>query len=89
MLVIKNAKIYTSAGMVYEKGDIAIENGKIVDIGESLSCEQAEVLDCKGLVVIPGIVDAHSHIEVLAWYDRSDLMRWLKMQLLRLRLYIQ
>lgn len=62
MLVIKNAKIYTSAGMVYEKGDIAIENGKIVDIGESLSCEQAEVLDCKGLVVIPGIVDAHSHI---------------------------
>ncbi|GMG95795.1 amidohydrolase family protein [Tepidimicrobium xylanilyticum] len=62
MLVIKNARIYTSAGIVYEKGDILIENGKITDVGESLSCEQAEVIDCSGLVVIPGIVDAHSHI---------------------------
>lgn len=62
MLVIKNAKIYTSAGIVYEKGDILIEDGKIVDVGESLSSQQAEVIDCSGLVVIPGIVDAHSHI---------------------------
>lgn len=62
MLVIKDAKIYTSAGKVYEKGDILIEDGKIVDVGENLSWNEGEVIDASGLVVIPGIVDAHSHI---------------------------
>lgn len=62
MLVIKNAKIFTSAGRVFEKGDILIEDGKIVDVGENLSCNQGEIIDASGLVVIPGIVDAHSHI---------------------------
>ena len=62
MLVIKNAKIYTSAGQVYENGDILIEDGKIVEVGEDLKFDNAKTLDVEGLVVIPGIVDAHSHI---------------------------
>ena len=62
MLVVKDAKIYTSAGKVYEKGDILIEDGKIVDIGENLSWNEGEVIDASGLVVIPGIIDDHSHI---------------------------
>ncbi len=62
MLVIKNAKIYTSADKVYEKADILISEGKILDIGEKLDYGDAEVLDASGLVVTPGIVDAHSHI---------------------------
>ena len=35
MLVIKDAKIYTSVGKVYEKGDILIEDGKILDVGQN------------------------------------------------------
>lgn len=62
MLVIKGAKIFTSANRVIEKGDILIEDGKIVDVGESLEIPEGEVINGEGLVVIPGIVDAHSHI---------------------------
>src|SRR5690554_2758787 len=62
MLVIRDAKIYTAEDRVYEKGDILIEDGKIVDIGESLRYDEGEIIDGRGLVVIPGIVDAHSHI---------------------------
>ncbi|SHD76515.1 amidohydrolase family protein [Schnuerera ultunensis] len=62
MLVIKGAKIYTSAEKVYEKGDILIEDGKILDVGQNLSWDEGEVIDADGLVVIPGIIDAHSHI---------------------------
>lgn len=63
MLVIQNAKVYTSAGKVLEKGDIAMENGKITAVGEGLPVpEGAQVIDAAGLVAIPGIVDAHSHI---------------------------
>jgi len=62
MLVIKNTKIYTSADKVYEKGDILIEDGKISEVGNSIGCKNREVIDAQGLVTIPGIVDAHSHI---------------------------
>lgn len=62
MLVIKDAKIFTSANRVIEKGDILIEDGKIVEVGEILELPDGEVINGEGLVVIPGIVDAHSHI---------------------------
>lgn len=62
MLVIRNAKIYTSANRVIEKGYIVIEDGKIVDVGEDLEWDAEDVIDADGLVVTPGIVDAHSHI---------------------------
>ena len=65
MLVIKNAKIFTSAQKVYEKGDILIESGKIKAIAESLETpEGAQIIGANGLTAMPGIVDAHSHIGV-------------------------
>ncbi|SHK06169.1 amidohydrolase family protein [Paramaledivibacter caminithermalis] len=62
MLVIKSAKIYTSADRVIEKGDILIEDGKIKDIGTSLNAKGAATIDADGLIVTPGLIDAHSHI---------------------------
>ena len=62
MLVIKDAKIFTSANRVIEKGDILIEDGKIVDVGESLELPEGQIINGESLVVIPGIIDAHSHI---------------------------
>ena len=62
MLVIKGAKIYTAANKVIEKGDILLDNGKIIDIGASIECENAKVIDAEGLIAMPGIIDAHSHI---------------------------
>ncbi len=61
MLLIKNAKIYTMADRIIESGDMLIENGKIVKVGQNLQ-EDAEILDAKGLVALPGLVDCHSHI---------------------------
>jgi len=62
MLVIKNGKIFTSANGVIEKGNILIENGKIQGISEIEDWGCKNIIDASGLVVIPGIVDAHSHI---------------------------
>ena len=44
------------------QADILIENGKIVDIAEKITAEGAEIIDASGLLVLPGLVDAHSHI---------------------------
>ncbi|NYN35337.1 allantoinase, partial [Salmonella enterica subsp. enterica serovar Typhimurium] len=41
--------------------DIAVQGGKIAAIGENLG-EAKNVLDATGLIVSPGMVDAHTHI---------------------------
>ncbi len=64
MLVIKNAKkIFTAAGENFENADILIENGKIKQIGCDIDAPpSAEIIDASELYVLPGFVDAHSHI---------------------------
>ena len=37
MLVIKDAKIFTSANKVIEKGDILVEDGKIIDVKDNIA----------------------------------------------------
>lgn len=74
MLVIKGAKIYTSADKVIQKGDILIENGKIKDIGTSMNVKGGTIIDAEGLIATPGIIDAHSHISGFgADMDDQDL----------------
>ena len=77
MLLIKNGKIYTMAGNVYEKGYILIDNGKIIKVGQGESYlkdsnfdnEVNEVIDAKGKYVLPGFIDAHCHVGM--WEDST------------------
>lgn len=62
MLLIKNAKIYTMTDEVIDNGDILIENGKIKEIDKNIDAKNAEIIDGEGLIALPGLVDAHSHI---------------------------
>ena len=62
MLLIKNAKIYTMAGSVIDKGDILLKDGKVAEIGQDLDSGEAVVLDAEGLCALPGLIDAHTHI---------------------------
>ena len=39
--------------------DLLVDQGKIVEIGPSLSYEGAQVIDASGKVVAPGLVDIH------------------------------
>ncbi len=66
MLVLKNGNVMTMAGPDFV-GDVAIENGKIVAVGQNLSYSDAEVRDVTGMAVMPGIVDPHCHIGM--WED--------------------
>lgn len=66
MLLIKNGKVLTMAGITYEKGCILVEDGKIKEIGESIvETENMEIIDAKGGWVMPGIIEAHCHIGIM------------------------
>lgn len=62
MLLIQNATVYTmeEAG-VLENTDVLCENGKIVKIGRGISAPEAKIVDGSGMVLTPGLVDAHTH----------------------------
>jgi dihydropyrimidinase len=59
-LIIKDGTVVTAAEMF--KADIGITNGKISDIGSDLKDSRAEVVDAKGKLVLPGAIDAHTHL---------------------------
>lgn len=65
MLGIINGKIYTMAGQIIENGQLLIEDGKIKDLGKEIDLpEGIKIIDAKGRMVTPGIVDPHSHIGI-------------------------
>ncbi|WP_455715874.1 amidohydrolase [Anaerosporobacter sp.] len=67
MLLIKNGKIITMAGVTLEDGCVLIDQGKIKDIGKAIKVdddEELQVIDAKGSWVMPGIIEAHCHIGI-------------------------
>jgi len=62
-ILIKNGNIITSAKS--ELADVYIENGKIVKIGNDISCpENTKIIDAKNKFVIPGGIDPHVHMQL-------------------------
>src|SRR5262249_33862511 len=63
----RGARIYTASGPVIDVGVLVVHKGKIVDVGPVDAVKipaAAKVRDVKGLVIIPGLVDSHSHIGI-------------------------
>ena len=64
-ILIKNGFVVDGTGGPWYRADVAISDGKIVDINTRLSTSKAEtIIDAKGLVVCPGFIDMHSHSEL-------------------------
>ena len=61
-LLIKNGTVVNPAKKQNEVADVLVKDGKIVDIGQNLSAEGAEVYDATGLIVAPGLIDIHTHL---------------------------
>jgi dihydropyrimidinase len=68
-LLIKNAKIVTSSNTF--ESSIGIENGKIVSLSPHLETSGARVYDARGKIVVPGAIDAHTHMELPVMNTKS------------------
>lgn len=67
VLVVQGAKILPITSAPIEHGVLVIKKGKIVAVGEQGKIQipaGATVKDATGKVVMPGIVDSHSHIGI-------------------------
>ncbi|MCL2228981.1 MAG: amidohydrolase family protein [Firmicutes bacterium] len=60
--LLKNGNIIDGTGAAAFVGDVLLDGDKIVSVGKSLEKPAgAKVVDCTGLCVAPGFIDAHSH----------------------------
>lgn len=67
-LLIKNGRIIDGSGMPGFRGDVAVKNGKIVEMGK-LRASAERTIDADGLVVAPGFVDNHCHYDAQVTWD--------------------
>ncbi|MEO5592364.1 MAG: D-aminoacylase [Chitinophagaceae bacterium] len=62
-IIIHNGKIIDGTGNSWYYGDIAIKDGKITAIQKNITGNATQNIDARGLIVAPGFIDVHAHIE--------------------------
>ena len=67
-LIIQNATLYDGLGRAPTHGSVAVKDGRIAAIGESLGAAR-EVVDADGLALMPGIIDTHTHFDAQITWD--------------------
>lgn len=60
--LIKNGLIVRTDGVFH--GDLLMDDGRILELGEALPEAGAEVVEAEGSVVMPGGVDVHTHLDL-------------------------
>ncbi len=65
MILIKNGTLYTMEADEPIFADILIKNGKILEISKEIEAtSEMEIIDAENKWVLPGFIDAHSHIGI-------------------------
>ena len=62
-LVIRNGRVVDGTGNPWVYADVAVQNGRIVRIGPVAASDAKRTIDATGLIVAPGFIDVHTHVE--------------------------
>lgn len=81
-IIIKNGLVISmdSNKDIYTYEDIVIENDKIIYVGNNYNEECDKVIDAKGKIVMPGLINCHTHLGMSifrATNDNYTLDKWL------------
>ena len=72
-LILRNGLIYDGTGRAPFKGDVAIEKGRVIALGEvALAGDSRKVIDVNGLAIAPGFIDVHTHAENITHHPRAE-----------------
>jgi len=69
-LIVKNGRVVTGAGNPWFRGDVAVKDGRIAEIGR-VSGKAEEAIDASGRVVCPGFIDLHDHSDYTLLVNRQ------------------
>lgn len=74
-LLIKNTMIVDGTGAPAYQSDLAVQDGKIVEIAPEINGEARLAIDGSGLVTAPGFIDIHSHSDTQFLHDNRGQSR--------------
>jgi N-acyl-D-aspartate/D-glutamate deacylase len=69
-LIIRGGTIVDGSGMGRYRADVGVASGRIVEIGRIRS-QARRTIDADGLIVAPGFIDGHTHMDAQVNWDRS------------------
>ena len=72
-LLIKNGWVVSPADDINGVRDVLIAGNKILKTGRSLKASAEHVLDARGLVVCPGLIDMHVHFREPGFEDKETI----------------
>jgi N-acyl-D-aspartate/D-glutamate deacylase len=67
-ILIKGGRIYDGSGLPSYFGDVAVQDGRIVETGR-IGGAAKRVIDADGLAVSPGFIDFHTHLDAQLLWD--------------------
>ena len=70
-LILKGGQVATTAGLA--EADIAVAGGRIIGIGDMSGFTAKEVLDCRNLHILPGVIDSQVHFREPGLTHKEDL----------------
>ena len=69
--VIKGGTIVDGTGAARRSGDIGVADGRIAEVGGSITTATRHVIDADGAIVTPGWVDVHTHYDGQVCWDSA------------------
>lgn len=69
-IIFRNARIVDGTGSPWYRGEVAVKDGVIVDVGSKLEGRAVKVIDCGEMVLSPGFIDSHSHSDTCWFVDK-------------------
>ncbi|MBQ3667219.1 MAG: dihydroorotase [Elusimicrobiaceae bacterium] len=73
-ILIKNGHIVDPSQSLNKKADVLIEDGRIAQIAPQISAACERVVDASGLMVIPGLIDMHTHLREPGFEGKEDIV---------------
>jgi len=68
-LLIRQALVFDGSLNEPQTKDVAVHQGRIVALEDKLQAQATETIDAKGLALMPGIIDSHTHFDAQITWD--------------------